>query len=196
MLRFLRRDSKVRWGNPGSWIHLETWKPSMLETTRIYLVTWKQFHHHFTSNYPSHIIADVIMNCLEKSGILYFLPYLIFVFYHLVTPPSIQRSCPVIYELASLARKTHPPRISSGSATLPFIISSFQLSRRCGNYQDQYLLIIHLIFSELTGAVISVLTYPGDIELTRIPYKHRQLKIPLSLLYDLKDSHISPTPPQ
>jgi hypothetical protein len=39
-----------------------------------------------------------------------------------------------MYELASLAKKTHPPRISSGIATLPFIISSFQLSRRSGNY--------------------------------------------------------------
>ena len=49
--------------------------------------------------------------------------------------PSIHKSWPVIYELASLAKKTHPPRISSGIATLPFMISSFQLSRRCGYYK-------------------------------------------------------------
>lgn len=73
--------------------------------------------------------------------------------YHFVTPPSIHRSCPVIYLLASLAKNIQAPLISSGSATLPFIISPFQLSNRCGK-----------------GAVISVRTYPGDILLTRIPF--------------------------
>lgn len=38
-----------------------------------------------------------------------------------------------MYELASLAKNTQAPLISSGSATLPFIISSFQLSSKCGN---------------------------------------------------------------
>jgi len=38
-----------------------------------------------------------------------------------------------MYLLASDARKIHAPRISSGSATVPFMISSFQLSKRWGN---------------------------------------------------------------
>lgn len=66
--------------------------------------------------------------------------------YHIVTPPSTRISCPVMYELASLARKTHAPRISSGSATRPFMISSFQLSRSSGNYDPiSSFLGIHLI---------------------------------------------------
>jgi hypothetical protein len=64
-----------------------------------------------------------------------------------------------MYELASLAKKTHPPRISSGVATLSFMISSFQLSRRCGNFEVS----AHSKCSmesvlKYTGAVISVLT--------------------------------------
>lgn len=71
----------------------------------------------------------------------------------LVTPPSTTTSCPVIYELASLARNTHAPMISSGSAIRPLIVSVFQPSSRCEN-----------------AAVISVRTYPGLIVLTRMPY--------------------------
>jgi hypothetical protein len=50
--------------------------------------------------------------------------------HHFKTPPSTATSWPVIYRLASAARKIQAPRISSGSATVLFMISSFQLSRR------------------------------------------------------------------
>ena len=50
--------------------------------------------------------------------------------HHFKTPPSTATSWPVIYRLASDARKMQAPRMSSGSATVPFMISSFQLSRR------------------------------------------------------------------
>lgn len=55
-------------------------------------------------------------------------------YYHLVTPPSTITSCPVMYELASLARKTHAPMISSGSAMRPFIAADFHSSIKWGNY--------------------------------------------------------------
>ena len=50
--------------------------------------------------------------------------------HHFKTPPSTGTSWPVMYLLASEARKMHAPRMSSGSATVPLMISSFQLSNR------------------------------------------------------------------
>lgn len=56
--------------------------------------------------------------------------------HHAECPPSILRSEPVMYELASLSRNTAAPRKSSGLLSFPSMFCAGQSTRRSGYFRN------------------------------------------------------------